>query len=372
MYQLRVCIDLKALKGTLGLQDLGELDREVLKKSFEGRDTSEIPSLHYHLSLSSWANQKLYEAGVCESPARDLCGCVSQTTTHLMCDCPALDDARRQGQELLGEVAFVDLPACLQRGLPPALALTCERTFWGQDPKSFSTGQAQMGCHASKGVIKELRDKLDSADRSDQPVVARNSVLNLKGPFGNETVSPPACFSSPPLEPNVFTDGGVLNPTSPAYSLGSFGIFWPNRVLLFNTLELDFAIAGEDVKGKYLRGPLDGQRCVAALVCSFFVWFCTLQATVAEIVAVRRAIAGLLHGRAGGMLRCGLGDVVGRESFCGLEGNQTRDRSQRIGGADPLVNFAQPQPFSTSKLVCLSLSRAEGGKGLRRAELSKI
>ena len=87
------------------------------------------------------------------------------------------------------------------------------------------------------------------------------------------------CAALPPVSPNVYSDGGVCNPTSKHWAVGSFGVFWPLRTHQnqpFSQLEDDFAHTAFSAKGGELWGTLSTPAC---------------SSTRAEIVAAILAIA---------------------------------------------------------------------------------
>ena len=103
------------------LKSIGDIYREALTKALRGRPTEDQRILKHSISLSSWSNQQLYEACQSKSKACELCGCQTQTTRHLIYDCPALNDSRAEASKCLPGVNLKDLPNALQIGLPPAM-----------------------------------------------------------------------------------------------------------------------------------------------------------------------------------------------------------------------------------------------------------
>ena len=67
-----------------------------------------------------------------------------------------------------------------------------------------------------------------------------------------------------PEKPNVFYDGGLVYPQAPIWSIGAFGVFWPDRdglVSCFNPQEGEYAYHSFESDGACLWGPMTGQRC---------------------------------------------------------------------------------------------------------------
>ena len=116
------------------LLGVGDIDRAVLQQALSHRNAEECRILKHSMSLSSWANDKLCEAGFVASPRCELCGHENQTTMHLLHHCPALEMARKQAKEQhIPDVNLDDLPPPLRLGIPLAMACTSENTFWGTE-----------------------------------------------------------------------------------------------------------------------------------------------------------------------------------------------------------------------------------------------
>ena len=103
-----------------------DIDREVLRLALKKRDDAEERRiLKYYLSLSSWSNDKLCQAGFLESPKCELCGDPNQTMMHLLHHCSALKEARQLAQARIPQINIADLPQPLQVGIPlPILPFT--------------------------------------------------------------------------------------------------------------------------------------------------------------------------------------------------------------------------------------------------------
>ena len=63
------------------------LDREVLRGATKGRDMEEARILKHYMSLASWDNDKLYDAGQVDSRECEVCGHHTRTHEHLMKYC---------------------------------------------------------------------------------------------------------------------------------------------------------------------------------------------------------------------------------------------------------------------------------------------
>ena len=80
------------------LEGVGDMDRVVMTKALDKRSYDEKRVLKHFMSLASWSNDKLCEAGFVPSPECELCGHERQTTIHLLYECPAVKCAREQAE----------------------------------------------------------------------------------------------------------------------------------------------------------------------------------------------------------------------------------------------------------------------------------
>jgi ribonuclease HI len=161
-------------------------------------------------------------------------------------------------------------------------------TFWGADFQDCTKAREELGCfNRGQQLHVQTRDKLRQILCTEG--LRHNASKALDANRGNFifSVFPRIewCNEIPPPEPNVYSDGGVINPTSRAWAAGSFGVFWPNRALSLcslNSVERDFAKHKEDPEGLCLWGNLHTPAC---------------SSTRAELVAAILAIAadGPIH-----------------------------------------------------------------------------
>jgi hypothetical protein len=248
------------------LEGLGGMDREVFQCSISKRTGEERRQLHHLCTLSSWDNEKLYDAGQAESTTCDLCLEVKQTTDHLLYSCSALEPKRVEARKALGECDFADLPKPLLRGVPPTMSASYEGSFWGTAPQTLSNPANSIGCFNSGWrVHADVRTCIE-AHRLENPAgSAKHIASKLKGGFGNDdSISCAWSECTAPYLPNVYSDGGLAHPTSKTWSVGSFGVFWPNRdtcVQPLTKVENDFAYSKIDNFSVSLWGPICGSGC---------------------------------------------------------------------------------------------------------------
>ena len=67
------------------LQGVGDIDREVLRQVLAKRSDEDCRILKHTITLASWANDKLCEAGFADSPRCELCGQTVQCH-DIVCD----------------------------------------------------------------------------------------------------------------------------------------------------------------------------------------------------------------------------------------------------------------------------------------------
>ena len=143
------------------MRGVGDIDREALRGAIKIRNDEDSRILNHRLSLASWSNAKLFEAGFRDNPSCELCGCSKQTTLHLLHECPALAAPRQSAmRDYLPDVNIEDLPVPLQLGIPLAMTFTCDHTFWGSPAGDLQKPSHDMGCYHSGRIIH--KDVVDS------------------------------------------------------------------------------------------------------------------------------------------------------------------------------------------------------------------
>jgi hypothetical protein len=242
------------------------LDREVFKRAISTRVGDERRQLHHLCTLSSWDNSKLFDAGQADNTICDLCSCVRQTTDHLLYCCSALEEQRTEARSCFGDMDLADLPMALKRGLPPAMSANHEGAFWGTPCHSLAKPTKVIGCcNSGVSVPTDIRSSLSASCLGNPDKLAKDVACKLKGGFRGEGMydNVRVCQYPPDL-PNVYSDGGLSHPTSRTWSVGSFGVFWPNRDCSIMPLTLnESTFSHNEVKdfGAFLWGPLCGNGC---------------------------------------------------------------------------------------------------------------
>ena len=121
---------------------------------------------------------------------------------------------------------------------------------------------------------------LDRLIYANPGISAENAVSRVRGTFSSSDFSDSTWTTErAPVDPNVYTDGGVQNPASRAWATGTFGVFWPNRSLSdypLNSVEADYAKSSQVDDGLELWGYLSTPAC---------------SSTRAEVMAIVLAIS---------------------------------------------------------------------------------
>ena len=256
-----------------------KLDRRVLSEALKNRDKEDRRILDHFLSLSSWDNQKLVECGQRETSKCEFCDEPIQTTHHLLHCCPGLKGARDISLSAIRNCDINDLPKAMQSGLPPVLACTTEGPFWAESWHGMAKPTTATGCfNCGRETRKEVSETISKHQKMGQSASQLVSMLRGIFTFTSTPLPAPCCGRAPPSYPNVFSDGGVSEPTRPEWSISSFGVFWPDRYCaLFNQIEFAYAHTSSDDSSASLWGPITGQSC---------------SSTRAELVAAIVALCG--------------------------------------------------------------------------------
>ena len=156
-------------------------------------------------------------------------------------------------------------PALLH-GIPPAIQLQQHRNFWGDEiPDEFRGDPTPLGFQLSGQTLDPTVNGLLDARTAFERNLNARQFFQCKRTTVLEHDLPTTSFSvmPAPIDPNVYTDGGLKSPTNPLWALGSFGVTWPGRkaeVKPFSSAENDFAFTQDGPIGLDLWGPIPGHR----------------------------------------------------------------------------------------------------------------
>ena len=136
-----------------------------------------------------------------------------------------------------------DLPVSLRFGLPPDMSSQLHTTFWALTPHQTHTQpphlRHRMGIADStrKQRIVTMQNSKEAQEQltkhNVQHCTARQAFQHLRGhhPPTPTVAVPTTCTDLPPEQPNVYSDGSLINPTEPHFSLSGAGAWHPQRQL---------------------------------------------------------------------------------------------------------------------------------------------
>ena len=178
----------------------------------------------------------------------------------------------KQAQQLF-DIEVKDLPTALRFGLPPDMTNQLHTTFWALTPHQTHTQAPHM--RKRMGIADSTRKQRIVARQNNQEAqeqlgehglqhsTARQAFQHLRGqhPPTPNTALPDTCHDRPPQQPNVYTDGSLINPTEPLFSLGGAGAWHPNRQLEntgISEAEANLAVLGQEGSGLKLFTQISG------------------------------------------------------------------------------------------------------------------
>ena len=251
------------------LQGIREIDKHVVKKIQDGFAAKDRRIYNYIASLSCVSNDIMLTYGQAQSGLCAFCKKTPQTIRHLFRTCDKFEHIRDMYEVGAEHLNCEELPEAVVLGIPPALAIHPEETFWGQSHRSFGDKLDIVGCfHKGQRISPANRDRLNTLSGTWPHRCARQAFALLKGFHYWPRLPPPAfCEGAAPSEPNVYSDGGASHPTNPQWTLGSHGIHWAAglRTQEPTSLEQEFSSVSHDANSGRtdLWGPATGIRCTS-------------------------------------------------------------------------------------------------------------
>lgn len=176
----------------------------------------------------AWTRAAAYWAGQAEDKICQLCNEVDEASDHV-CKCSALKARQKEMDKELAEIDPDLLPAPIKHGIAPAMSLGPKEAFWADltDKHKFNQKQRKF-CRRDGGLktddnIKEIVDKLSG----EKNITAREVMQNLlaPGPDSEDLPMPERIEGMPPMDPHVYSDGSVHNPTSMHWNIWRGGRF---------------------------------------------------------------------------------------------------------------------------------------------------
>jgi len=167
-------------------------------------------------------------------------------------DIDASDHQRNDAADL--NAVTSDLPNAASAA-PSGAAFAAEgnRRDETSDPDHTAEGTNSTGSGSIRIMLTRAEHEQLQQARHNHPQANNDDTFSIR-----------ECTSSAPPSINVFTDGGLANPRTPPWAIGTFGIWWPGRSVELhpvNQAEQQMAHWQHDAGGIKLRGMLQAPAC---------------------------------------------------------------------------------------------------------------
>ena len=202
------------------------------------------------------------------------CGQAQESPWHLLYNCTAHGQARHLNNRdmSLSLRQVMELPVLLRLGLPPLMGTASYGPLWAscfEDGSSSNNNIVQLFSSPSERHDLALQTEIqqmsvamqctgegarDLADRLRQ-LDDENFVSDVQGILNNTA---PPVDAEVPTEPNLYTDGSVVNPTTAMYSVGTAEVVHVNRDLE------EFPL--NDIEQAYAECEIEENRSYGTLV----------------------------------------------------------------------------------------------------------
>ena len=144
----------------------------------------------------------------------------------------------RKAKPQLEHIDVRDLPVLLRYGIPPAMTVHVNTTYWGAGAATLHTTDGDGRSALGAGRTRHHQNVADSNETEAEEVWkvrgrnwepnARQAFQQLRGAHTRDTIIPPEpCHQDAPRNINVYTNGSVHNPMCQLYSLSGAGVWWP-------------------------------------------------------------------------------------------------------------------------------------------------
>ena len=238
-----------------------EIDMPVLQHVRSKIPKEDIKIFDCIVTGAVWDQDSKVSAGQDTDSSCPHCHAPTQGIAHTLHGCPGLNHIRCKHKVWSSDVDPNTLPNALLLGLPLAMCIDPSRTFWGQSASqvgvSSSIVSPSLGVHPSLGIhglqtfpgtsehipastwvtIEAMSNNSFGSSGQvdiDSEYVFDNARLLFANLRGHQTIPSvalrvDACNDVAPTEPNVFSDGGLCNPSKARWQLGGYGVWCPNR-----------------------------------------------------------------------------------------------------------------------------------------------
>ena len=235
-----------------------ELDLDILATATRRfKDEEESATLFFHLSLSGWSSELLFNIGRvqnCQCP----CGFHTQSLVHILWHCPLHSEARHKDPRI-ADICDLELPLSLRLGLPPALGAELRGPLWDMGGPSDEPSRTR-----SRESYERILSLLYGPDYKkpdnfkcftdgerfyDDHVPhnpelskqnARQIVAGFKGPYRDPVILEPAPFDERlegVAEFGAFSDGSLTAPSVPKWGIAGCALYHPERDILTSPLQ---------------------------------------------------------------------------------------------------------------------------------------
>ena len=226
---------------------LQEIDTSILIKAQAKLDPDQAKYIAYLHRGGEWdkalIKQKIDHStdDVCR-----YCGRESQTLDHLVWECGHFQELRKRCAPGFGENWTGQLPWCIRRGIPPALRIDENRSFWGQAfPQQLTDVES-----AFLGIQHELPRDTAGYSIWRQAAVSGKSVRQCMEEYrsgeaqgeGGWPDVPGIIEGAPPCQPMMYTDGALKMPRHRDLSIGGCGIWFPDDQQDERGVSMDIAL----------------------------------------------------------------------------------------------------------------------------------
>ncbi len=241
-----------------------EIDISLANRALDTRGTDEARWLRTVMQLDTWTDSRLASVSESNNGQCSYCGAENGDAVHLLWTCPHFHQQRCDGDPLIGHLQPAALPPALRLGLPTAMPADESELFWRPHDANHNEHLRAQGA-LFKGKLPPIaRNPLHKRQAHHYDLNARQFMAALRhGESDFDIQLPTRCTELPPPDPNVYTDGSLKHPRFQEWSLGGFGIWWPNRNLDHQPLN--------DTEEKFAQSRCNGQGtglCAAIITCT--------------------------------------------------------------------------------------------------------
>lgn len=210
---------------------LGESDAVATKSARKQMEEDEVCAIRVVQSGGGYSKTDIAAINEDVSPECDYCGQGWCDLQHIIWECPLFRGIRKQQDEELADIPLANLSGAIRRGVAPAMRCSTNTTYWGQ---AIEEGVTQSQCkllgddeEAVPDIIKEVIDAAAGANLNCRQLMDRE-----RGPFakGLQLEFLEGVDEEAPPDINAYGDGSMKIPAEREWSLGAFGVWWPQAV----------------------------------------------------------------------------------------------------------------------------------------------